>query len=188
MQLPVEISYRGVTKSEKTDALVRSKARHLDKFCDHISRCDVIIEQPNHAQQSGNPFRVRIDVTIPPGHELVSDERPVKHEMHEPLSKVINDAFKHMERQVKDLVQRQRLDVKNHSEPHALITKLFVEEGYGFITDLQGRDVYFHRNTLVRGEFEKLKLGAEVRFVETHGEKGPQATTVQVVSTGGSRI
>jgi cold shock CspA family protein/ribosome-associated translation inhibitor RaiA len=188
MQIPLEISYRGVDKSEKTDALVRTKAQHLDKFCDRISRCDVVIEQPNHAQHSGNPFRVRIDVTIPPGHELVSDERPVKHEMHEPLSKVINDAFKHMERQVKDLVQKQRLDVKHHPETHALITKLFPDEGYGFITDLQGRDVYFHRHTLVNGEFENLKVGAEVRFVETHGEKGPQATTVQIVSTGGSRI
>ena len=188
MQLPLEISYRGVAKTDDIEALVQSKARHLDKFCDHISRCDVIIEQPNHAQHSGNPFRVRIDVTIPPGHELVSDERPVKHEMHEPLSRVINDAFKHMERQVKELVQRQRQDVKTHPEPHALITKLFSDEGYGFITDLQGRDVYFHRNALVHGEFENLKVGAEVRFSETHGEKGPQATTVQVVSTGGSRI
>ncbi len=188
MQLPLEISYRGVPKSAEIDALVRAKAQHLDKFCDHISRCDVMIEQPNHAQHSGNPFHVRLDVTIPPGHELVSDERPAKHEMHEPLSKVVSDAFKHMERQVKDLVQRQRSEVKNHAEQHALITKLFPEEGYGFITDLQGRDVYFHRNTLVHGAFEELKIGAEVRFVETHGEKGPQATTVQVVSTGGSRI
>ncbi len=108
MKLPLEISYRGVDKSEAIDALVHAKAEHLDKFCDHISRCDVIIEHPNHSQHSGNPYRVRLDVTIPPGHELVSDERPVKHEMHEPLSKVINDAFKHMERQIKDLVQRQR--------------------------------------------------------------------------------
>lgn len=117
MQLPLEISYRGVPKSDEIDTLVQTKAQHLDRFCDHISRCDVMIEQPNHAQQSGNPFRVRIDVTIPPGHELVADERQVKHEMHEPLSKVVNDAFKHMERQIKDLMQRQRLDVKTHGEP-----------------------------------------------------------------------
>jgi len=108
MQLPVEISYRGVEKSDQLDELIRSKAARLDRFCDHISRCDVVVEHPNHLQQSGNPFRVRIDVTVPPGHELVADENPETHEMHEPLSKVINDAFKTMERQLKSLVEKQR--------------------------------------------------------------------------------
>jgi ribosomal subunit interface protein len=108
MQLPVEISYRGVEKSDQLDELIRNKARRLDRFCDHISRCDVVVEHPNHSQHSGNPFRVRIDVTVPPGHELVADERQTEHEMHEPLSKVIGDAFKTMERQLKTLVEKQR--------------------------------------------------------------------------------
>lgn len=108
MQLPVEISYRGVEKSDQLDELIRSKAARLDRFCDYISRCDIVVEHPNHAQHSGNPFRVRIDVTVPPGHELVADERQAEHEMHEPLSKVLNDAFKTMERQLKTLVEKQR--------------------------------------------------------------------------------
>lgn len=108
MQLPIGISYRGVDKSDQLEELIRNKATRLDRFCDHISRCDVVVEQPNHTQHSGNPFRVRIDVTVPPGHELVADERQAEHEMHEPLSKVINDAFKAMERQLKTLVERQR--------------------------------------------------------------------------------
>ena len=114
MQLPVEISYRGVDKSEDIDALVRDKAARLDKFCDHITRCDVIIEHPNHAQHSGSPFHVRIDVTVPPGHELVVNEKTGKHDMHEPLTKIINDSFKHMERQLKELTERQHQKVKTH--------------------------------------------------------------------------
>ena len=108
MQLPLDISYRGVEKSAQLDELIRSKAARLDRFCDHISRCDVIVEHPNHSPQSGNPFRVRIDVTVPPGHELVADAKPGTHEMHEPLKKVINDAFKAMERQLKALSEKQR--------------------------------------------------------------------------------
>ena len=116
MQLPLEITYRGVEKTDEIDHFVRDKAARLDKFCDHISRCDVIIEHPNHAQHSGNPYHVRIDLTVPPHHELVVNEKPVQHEMHEPLTKVINGAFKSMERQLKDLVDRQQANVKTHAD------------------------------------------------------------------------
>ncbi len=146
MQLPVGISYRGVEKTDAIDLLIRNKAERLNRFCDHISRCDVVVERPNHAQHSGNPFRVRIDLTVPPGHELVADERQTEHEMHEPLTKIVNDAFKTMERQLKDLVERQRHEVKTHAEARALISKLFAD--YGFITALAGANVYFHRNAV----------------------------------------
>ena len=186
MQLPLEISYRGVEKSPEIDDLIRTKAARLDRFCDHISRCDVAIEQPNQQQRSGNPFRVRVDVTVPPGHELVADEKQTEHDMHEPLTKIINDAFKTMERQLKDLVERQRREVKTHAEPRALITKLFSD--YGFITDGGGVDIYFHRNAIVNTRFDELKVGMEVRYDESHGEMGPQASTVHVVSTGGPKL
>ncbi len=186
MQLPIEISYRGVEKSDDIDRLIRNKAERLDHFCDHITRCDVAVERPNHAQHSGNPFRVRIDLTVPPGHELVAEEKQSEHEMHEPLSKIVNDAFKTMERQLKDLVERQRRDVKTHVEPRALIAKLFAE--YGFITALNGADIYFHRNSVVGSSFDELKVGMEVRYDESHGEMGPQASSVHLVSTGGPKL
>src|SRR3954463_5362735 len=115
MQLPVEISYRGVQKSDQLEEFIRNKAARLYRFCDHISRCDVVVEQPNHAQQSGNPFRVRIDVTVPPGHELVADEKGTDNGSHSPLTKVIHDAFKTMERELRRLVDKQHGEVKTHA-------------------------------------------------------------------------
>ena len=108
MQLPINITYRGVEKSDDVDSLVLEYAGRLDKFCDHINRCDVAIEQPNHAHQKGNPFRVRIDVTVRPRHELVVEEKQTDNGTHEPLKKVIHDAFKTMERQLRHLVEKQR--------------------------------------------------------------------------------
>lgn len=108
MQLPVEVSYRGLQKSEAIEALVREKAARLDKFCDHINRCDVAIEQPNHNHKKGNPFRVRIDVTVAPGHELVAEDSETADDSYEPLAKAVHDAFKTMERQLRQLVEKQR--------------------------------------------------------------------------------
>ncbi|HJX99008.1 MAG TPA: HPF/RaiA family ribosome-associated protein [Chthoniobacterales bacterium] len=108
MQLPVNITYRGLNKSDKIDTLVMSYAARLDRFCDHINRCDVAIEQNNHTHKKGNPYRCRIDVTVRPRHELVSDEEQMDNASHEPLNKVIHDAFKTMERQLRHLVEKQR--------------------------------------------------------------------------------
>src|SRR5690606_32058632 len=87
MQVPLEISYHHLDRSEAVDALIREKAEHLEKFCDHITSCRVIIDQPQKHQSSGNPYRVQLDITIPPGHELAVEEGGGGHEMHEPLQK-----------------------------------------------------------------------------------------------------
>lgn len=88
--------------------MVQEKAARLNKFCDHINRCDVAIEQPNHNHKKGNPFRVRIDVTVAPGHELVAEDSETDNDSHQPLNRAVHDAFKTMERQLRDLVEKQR--------------------------------------------------------------------------------
>jgi ribosome-associated translation inhibitor RaiA len=115
MQRPIKIAYRGLEKSEKIDDLVQEYAARLEKFCDHINRCDVAIEQPNHGHQKGNPYRVRIDVTVSRGHELVAEEKQKDNGAHEPLTKVIHDAFKKMEGELRRVVEKQRREVKTHA-------------------------------------------------------------------------
>src|SRR6266480_3980472 len=115
MQLPVKISYRGLEKSDKIDNLILDYAARLEKFCDHINRCDVAIEQLNHTHHKGNPCRCRIDVTVSRGHELVADERQKDNGAHEPVTKVIHDAFKTMEGELRRVVEKQRNEVKTHA-------------------------------------------------------------------------
>jgi cold shock CspA family protein len=61
------------------------------------------------------------------------------------------------------------------------VSKLFPDEGYGFIGTPDGREVYFHRDSVLHGGFDHLRIGTEVAFVEEEGKKGPQASTVKPV-------
>jgi cold shock CspA family protein len=61
------------------------------------------------------------------------------------------------------------------------VSKLFPDEGYGFLETPDGREVYFHRNSVLGADFDRLSIGTEVRFAEEEGEKGLQASTVTVV-------
>src|SRR2546430_16975858 len=104
MQLPIKISYRGLEKSDQIDNLVLEYAARLEKFCDHINRCNVAIEQTNHTHQKGNPYRCRIDVTVARGHEVVADERQMDNATHQSLNKLNHNEFKTMETELRPTV------------------------------------------------------------------------------------
>jgi cold shock CspA family protein len=115
-----------------------------------------------------------------PGHREVNISRdPGRNHAHEDLGVTIRDAFKAARRRLQDRVRRQRGEVKVHEPaPNGTIARLIAEQDYGFIAAADGREVYFHRNSVANGKFEALQVGEKVRFVEAMGEKGPQATYV----------
>ena len=67
--------------------------------------------------------------------------------------------------------------------PSAKISQMF--EDYGFLETLDGREVYFHSNSVVNNKFDKLAVGIEVSYVERMGDEGPQASTVKVKAKSG---
>jgi cold shock CspA family protein len=189
MELPLLLTQRDVpaARQDEVEQRVRLRAARLERFCDHIISCRVAVERPHVHETSGNPYRVRIEVKVPPGHEVVARSEPGDFDLHADLLTVINGAFEAAERQLKELVDRQQGQVKTHDEPVGLVVRLFHGDGYGFLKTLDGRDVYFHRNAVV-DDWQRLELGSQVRFEETMGEMGPQATTVQLVDKPGATL
>src|ERR671918_639744 len=179
MQVPLNVTFRNVGKSDAIEDLIQKQATKLERVCDHIVSCRIAVEKPQEHQRSGNPFRVRIDVTVPPEHEIIVTREAGEGDLHEELSTVIRDAFAAMRRQLRKLVEKQRRDVKAHPEQEVggFIVRLFPEEGYGFIKSLNGREIYFHKNSLLGNGFDHLNIGTGVQWVEEQGDKGPQAST-----------
>ncbi len=117
MKVPIEITYLEMKRSDNIDGLVRRQAAKLEKFCNHISSCRVAISKPHVRQRAGNRYRVRLDVTVPPSHELAVVEGDTKDYMHDDLRTVVRRSFRAMRRQVQELAERQRKEVKRHGEP-----------------------------------------------------------------------
>lgn len=60
------------------------------------------------------------------------------------------------------------------------IKKLVRERGFGFITDTDGREVFFHQSALVDIQFDALREDQEVEFEVEKSPKGPRAINVKV--------
>jgi cold shock CspA family protein/ribosome-associated translation inhibitor RaiA len=183
MQVPLNVTFRKVRKNAAVESLIRDQAAKLERVCDHIVSCRLAVEKPQEHQKSGNSFRVRIDVTVPPEHELVVTREAGQGDLHEQLSTVVRDAFGAMRRRLRKLVEKQHGDIKAHpaQEVGGLIIRLFRDKGYGFIKDPDGQEIYFHKNSLRGDEFDRLEIGTGAQWHEEQGVDGRQASTVRII-------
>jgi CspA family cold shock protein len=62
------------------------------------------------------------------------------------------------------------------------IKKLISDRGFGFISNTDGKDLFFHQGGLVDVQFTSLSVDQEVEFEIEQTEKGPRAINVRVKS------
>jgi cold shock CspA family protein/ribosome-associated translation inhibitor RaiA len=198
-KFPLQVTFRNVEPLPAMELKIRSEAAKLETFYERIMGCRVSIESPHRHHREGSPYHVRIDLTVPGGELVVKHEPSLrtrarrlgetamkKHsearDPHKNLRQAISNAFKAAARRLQDYARRQRGDIKHReSRPVARVSRLFADEGYGFLTTADAREVYFHKDSVLNRAFGRLKVGSIVSFAEEQGEKGPQASTVRIV-------
>lgn len=60
------------------------------------------------------------------------------------------------------------------------IKKLVRERGFGFISDTDGSEVFFHQSSLVEVQFSSLQEDQQVTFEIEKSPKGPRAINVSL--------
>jgi cold shock CspA family protein/ribosome-associated translation inhibitor RaiA len=182
MKLPIQVSFHNLERSDAIENRVLEEAVQLDEFCDHIMSCRVVVDVPHRHHEFGNVYQVRLDIKVP-GEEIAVMNEPAEHDPHyKDFNVAVRDAFESTARKLEEYVRRQRQDVKHHeASPHGRISKVFPQGGYGFIETPEGREVYFHANSVLDSKFDDLAIGTEVTFAEELGDKGPQASTVRIL-------
>ena len=180
MKIPLQITFRDMDASDAIETAIREKAAKLEQFSEIMS-CRVVVQMINKHQQKGTMYKVSIDITLPSAEIVVSRDHGVDHS-HEDVYVAIRDSFDAARRQLQDHQRISHQKVKQHeAPPHGKVTEIFPQAGYGTITSSDGREIYFHQNSVLNDAFSQLEVGDEVRFAEEQGDDGPQASTVQPV-------
>jgi ribosomal subunit interface protein len=101
MKAPVQVSFRGLARSEAVEFIVRKKVGMLERLCADIVSCHVVMSVERRHEQRGFPFGVLIQLSVPGGHLAVSRARD------EDAYVALREGFDDMRRQLHDFLKQR---------------------------------------------------------------------------------
>ena len=149
------------------------ESRVADLYPGHdITHVRVRLTEHDH-RKPDDSHSVLIVVQIP-GHTITAEKQQATFE------EAIHDAFDAVTVELEKIREKRASHEVDVSAPpeRGVVTKLFPQEGYGFVATDDGTEVYFHKNAVRDIVFEDMD-GMTVSLNIEPGEKGPQATVIQ---------
>jgi cold shock CspA family protein len=168
MQTPPQIEFQNLSPTEAVRDAIERHVDGLEQRWGRVTACRVVVKGPSQRHQTGGLYDIHIRLALPDGRE-VNVERTAP-------------ADERARRQLQDQARRTQGQVKHHDEmPTATVARLDPSGEFGFLETADGREIYFHRNSVLNGGFARLAVGSHVTFAEELGEKGAQASTVRLL-------
>ncbi len=182
MQTPAEIDFQGMEPSLAVQDEVTRHIALFERRFGRITACQVAVKGPGAHHQTGGLYQISIRLAIPHSKDVSVAHIAQNDERFADFRFALNDAFKRARRQLQDRVRRLQHKVKHHAPRSvAKVARIDPSGDFGFIETPDGREIYFHRNSVLNNAFGRLEPGTAVSFVEEAGEKGPQASTVRLL-------
>jgi ribosome-associated translation inhibitor RaiA/cold shock CspA family protein len=188
MQIPIEIAFHNIEKSDWAEQSIRDHVARLEGIYDRLTTCRVRVDQRANNSKNTVPPVVRIEMSVPGRKDIVVAHEPdhLQRKFQAPdLRNAINEAFRIAERRLREY--KEKLKDYTAAETHEAaneflgqVAELNPDEDFGFLLTKEGGLLYFHRNSILSGDFDKLERGQEVHYVETTGDTGPTASKVRV--------
>lgn len=106
MQIPVQVTFKGVPVNDEVERACIRHAEELERFGPIVS-CRVVIDKPHRHHQHGNLYDVRLDIKLP-GREIAVSRAPADHARNDHADVVLREAFDEARRQIQDFVRVRR--------------------------------------------------------------------------------
>ncbi|HXQ28014.1 MAG TPA: HPF/RaiA family ribosome-associated protein [Gemmatimonadales bacterium] len=175
--VPLRIAALNFELSPELEQDLRKRMARLTRFYSRIVRAVVTIDTPQRRRRSdAERYRVRLELMLPGGAVAIGRQP------HADLRTAFQDAFSAARRRLEDYARRQHGAVKAHETlRRGRVSQYYPLGSYGFIEEAEdGHEVYFDAHSVLDGALPRVDVGAEVRFTEEPGQKGPQATSVHI--------
>lgn len=184
-----EISFHKMEGSDALKGEIRDHIDRLEKYFGRMTTCRVRVDQRQQNVAGTIPPVVSIEISIPGRKDVVVSHEPghLQRKFQAPdVNNAVNEAFRIAQQrlaQMKDKMSDHRQAVA-HEAAHELkgqVAEMHADQDFGYVMTAEGGLLYFHRNSVLTGDFDALRRGASVSYVEGSGDTGPTASKVRVV-------
>jgi ribosome-associated translation inhibitor RaiA/cold shock CspA family protein len=190
MQTPLEITFHNIERSASTEAAIRDHVARLERIYERMTTCRVRVDQRNKNAADTIPPVVHIEISVPGHKDIIVAHEPghlqKKFQMPD-LHNAINEAFRIAEQRLsqhKDRAVDHGSAVRAHEASYEFrgqVAELNPDKASGFLLTKEGGLLYFHRNSLLIGDFDDLRRSDQVSYVEEMGDTGPVASKVRLL-------
>lgn len=172
MELHIESRNVAMTPRWKTE--IERRMADLQAQREDLLHGRVTLRKNRHHKKARNVAEALVLVTLAGRHTITArmEEKTFEEAIRAAFLAVDTELRKYREKRASKEVRLPPVPLRG------VVCKLFPKEGYGFILQEGGGEVYFHKHAVHGLKFEELEDGLEVAFNIEEGEKGPQATTV----------
>jgi ribosome-associated translation inhibitor RaiA/cold shock CspA family protein len=188
MQVPLEIAFHNLDSSEWVEREIRERVEDLERIYGRLTSCRVRVDQRARNETGKIPPVVRIELGIPGRPDLAVTHEPdhLQRKFQKPdIQNAINEAFRIADRQLREM--KEWRESRTQQPPHEAdreflgqVAEMHADRDHGFIINNSGSLLYFHRSSVLSGDFDALGRGDDVHYVEEVGDTGPLATKVRV--------
>ncbi len=113
MQVPLQLTFRGMAPSDALAAHVRLRAEKIEHLFDRIVSYHVVVSLAGHHHRHGDRFHVSINLGLP-GHEILVGHAPSDDQGPKTAYGAVDRSFDDAGRELEDWVKHQR--TQRHDE------------------------------------------------------------------------
>jgi cold shock CspA family protein len=187
MQMPAKIEFEGVQGTPELQASIDQHIAELESRFGRVTAGRVVVKGPGDRHQTSGQYEVSIRLALPDGREVNIGRTPKQDERYANLTFAVDNAFRRARRRLQDQARVMRGQTKLHeNQPIGTVVRIGPSGEFGFLQATDGQEIYFSWNSVLDGA-SNIALGTCVSYVEEMGEKGPQASTVKILSKHGLR-
>jgi ribosome-associated translation inhibitor RaiA/cold shock CspA family protein len=187
MQIPLEIAFHQIQSSEWVKEEIEARVARLEEIYPRLITARVRVDKMAHSSGTATPAVVRIELSVPGHKDIVVAHEPdhlAKKYQNPDLKQALQESFSIAERRLIAFKEKQQGRTKTHTNDTsqqllAQVAELNTEQRHGFLMTTSGSLLHFHENSLLSGNFDDLKRGDSVHYIEEDGDTGPTASKVR---------
>ena len=104
----IQITFEGVGHSDVIEGYIRNELENLRDVEAHITSSTIVVTQPRAKHFSGDPYRLRVRLTMAGGPDINVNHDPGAGRRHDAMQIAVRDTFRIIRRRLEDAIRRRQ--------------------------------------------------------------------------------